>query len=189
MSIVVTIVLLHLGLLFAVAGVSKALSITLFTHQIEAHDIIPAALRIPLVYFIVTFEIVLGIWLMTGLFYRLAAGLAVALLSSFLLYHALLRRVGSGTECGCMGEPSQRDSTIASPAGILLNALAALTLAVLGSDQRHVYGWRFAVAMTGAALALRLFISWRNVAVKRLLEARVVDSMQVATTSSRSGGP
>lgn len=89
---------------------------------------------------IVASELVLGIWLISGIAYRAAALAAAVLLALFLVYRFGLRALGpNGASCGCLG-----DSRAADAMGVGLNLLVALAIATVGSStNRYPLGVSF----------------------------------------------
>lgn len=116
-------ILLLLGTVFAAAGVSKLLSPDPFRNTLR--KLVPAALVGPVSIGIPVQELLLAMWLITGVAPREAAAVAVVVLLGFTsILLKMWRRGMSG--CGCFGEAAD-----SAPSGIARNVvLIALALCV-----------------------------------------------------------
>src|SRR6185437_2969978 len=92
-----------LGLVFLLAGVSKALDMRAFAGEISAYQIVPAALVQPMAIALPLLEILLGVYLLVGLMQRWAAAAAGALLLIFIAAMAWALARGLALDCGCFG--------------------------------------------------------------------------------------
>lgn len=92
-----------LGVIFVVAGVSKVGHPDVFAAQIAGFRLLPAALVAPLAISLPFLEILLGAYLILGLFTRTAAWVAVVLLAVFDLAIASAVIRGMSVSCGCFG--------------------------------------------------------------------------------------
>ena len=92
-----------LGVIFVVAGVSKVGHPDVFAAQIAGFRLLPAALIAPLAVSLPFLEILLGAYLILGLFTRTAAWVAVVLLAVFDLAIASAVIRGMSVSCGCFG--------------------------------------------------------------------------------------
>jgi uncharacterized membrane protein YphA (DoxX/SURF4 family) len=102
-GIVVLVLRLVLGAIFIVAGVSKVGHADMFAAQIAGFRIVPQAVIAPMAVGLPFLEILLGGYLVLGLFTRAAAWVAVAMLFAFdaAIASAVVR--GMTVSCGCFG--------------------------------------------------------------------------------------
>jgi hypothetical protein len=129
---IISLALVHLGLFFSVAGLTKALSPRAFGLTLTQHGLVPKPLCHVTAWIVFIAELFLGVWLVSGIEYHIAAGFATVILGSFLLYRMALRAFGpDGAECGCLG-----NLNTAGPegTGVVLNLLVALTVIVIGGN-------------------------------------------------------
>jgi len=99
----ITLILrLFLALVFLVAGFSKVTQPWTFVHTVEGYNMLPTALARPFGLALPWIEVMLGIYLLIGLFIRITAVAVVALLAVFLV--ALAVQIGNGHtgNCGCV---------------------------------------------------------------------------------------
>jgi putative oxidoreductase len=94
---------LILGAIFIVAGASKVGHAAEFAAQIAAFRILPTAVIAPMALVLPFFELLLGAYLIIGLFTRGAAWVAVLLLTAFDLAIASAVVRGMTVNCGCFG--------------------------------------------------------------------------------------
>jgi uncharacterized membrane protein YphA (DoxX/SURF4 family) len=95
---------LAVGVIFLLAGVAKLASPGTFTATLLAYDVLPVGLLRPLALILPWVEVVVGLYLLVGLFARPAAWVAIALLAVFMgaIGQAVLRGL-SLEDCGCFG--------------------------------------------------------------------------------------
>jgi uncharacterized membrane protein YphA (DoxX/SURF4 family) len=95
---------LAVGFIFLLAGVTKLVNPGTFMATLLAYDVLPVALLRPLALMLPWFEVVVGVYLLLGLFTRPAAWVAIGLLVVFMLAiaQAVLRGL-SLEDCGCFG--------------------------------------------------------------------------------------
>lgn len=95
---------LAVGLVFVLAGISKLVAPGTFSATLLAYDLLPVALLRPVALSLPWVELVVGLYLLAGLFTRVAAWAAIGLLAVFMLAigQALLRGL-SLEDCGCFG--------------------------------------------------------------------------------------
>jgi uncharacterized membrane protein YphA (DoxX/SURF4 family) len=118
-----------LGGVFLAAGVLKVGSPNLFAETIAAFRILPQFFIAPLAIGLPLFEIGLGLYLLLGLFTRVAAIVAGIELLVFAAAIASIVVRGISINCGCFGEA---DSSPASWLDVLRDlVLAALTLPLI----------------------------------------------------------
>ena len=99
----VLILRVGLGAIFIVAGASKAGHAAEFAAQIAGFRLLPQAVIIPLAMVLPYLEILLGGYLIVGLFTRVTAWLAVVLFALFDLAIASAVVRGMTVSCGCFG--------------------------------------------------------------------------------------
>ena len=103
-----------------------------FMMDISAYRLVPEWGVEPLAYFLPPFEIVLGLWLLTGWQLRFSALLSGALLGGFWLAMFITYMRGIEANCGCgFGEEPISPRTLARDAAMVLVAVFLM-----------VYGWR-----------------------------------------------
>jgi uncharacterized membrane protein YphA (DoxX/SURF4 family) len=102
-SVLVLVLRLVLGTIFIVAGASKIGHAIEFTQQIAAFRLLPQPAIAPLAIGLPFLEVLLGGYLVLGLFTRISAWVAVALLLAFdgAIASAVVR--GLTLSCGCFG--------------------------------------------------------------------------------------
>ena len=110
MSWVVLVLRVVLGAIFVVAGASKIGHAADFAAQIAGFRILPASVIAPLALVLPFLEVLLGAYLIVGLFTRAAAWIAALLLLVFdgAIASAVIR--GMSVSCGCFG-PSDKTVT------------------------------------------------------------------------------
>lgn len=151
----------HLALLFALPGLVKVCNRSTFTRALRKASIIPHAVQGPVAHAIPMTEVVLGVWLITGVWPRAAFTTAAALLASFTAYQFLLARNGS-FDCGCTGRTESGGSHTASIAGAAFNLLLATTCAIIASG-RFRYPIRASEILFVSAVALVGIVAVRAV--------------------------
>jgi uncharacterized membrane protein YphA (DoxX/SURF4 family) len=99
-----------LGLVFVAAGALKIGHADVFASEIAGFQLLPHALIAPLALLLPFLELMIGIYLILGLFTRFAAWFAAAEMALFAaaIASAVLR--GISTSCGCFG-PSDHATT------------------------------------------------------------------------------
>lgn len=114
-----------------------------FMMDISAYRLVPEWGVEPLAYFLPPFEIVLGLWLLTGWQLRFSALLSGALLGGFWLAMFITYMRGIEANCGCgFGEEPISPRTLARDAAMVLVAVFLM-----------VYGWRAARARSSVTPA------------------------------------
>ena len=118
---------LVIGGIFIVAGASKVGHAALFAAQIAGFRLLPQAVIAPLALGLPFLEIMLGGYLVLGLFTRASAWVAVVLLAAFdgAIASAVVR--GMSVSCGCFGP---NDATVTTWAEVARDAIFVL-LAVI----------------------------------------------------------
>lgn len=117
-----------LGALFVVAGASKVGHADLFAAEIAGFRLLPAALIAPIAIALPFLEMLLGVYLILGLFTRTAAWIAVALFAVFDLAIASAVVRGMTVSCGCFG-PS--DATVTSWPEVARDAVLVVLAAIV----------------------------------------------------------
>jgi uncharacterized membrane protein YphA (DoxX/SURF4 family) len=126
MGIVVLVLRVALGLTFIVAGGLKIGHADLFASQIAGFEVLPHALIAPLALLLPFVEVLVGAYLIIGLFTRAAAIAAAMLLAVFdgAIAWAVVR--GLHTSCGCFGPADQTTTSwgeVARDAAIVIVAI------------------------------------------------------------------
>ncbi len=130
---------LVLGLVFVFAGFSKVRAPQAFADDVAAYRILPLdgidlfALGLPI------FELVLGLWLLTGWRRRSAAFCASCVLLVFLAAVAWARMRGLTIDCGCFG-----DGAFSGPASGLAWVLGRNLLLAAGALFLYASEWQAA---------------------------------------------
>jgi uncharacterized membrane protein YphA (DoxX/SURF4 family) len=117
-----------LGALFVVAGASKVGHADVFAAEIAGFRLLPAAVIAPIAIALPFLEMLLGVYLILGLFTRTAAWIAVALFAVFDLAIASAVVRGMTISCGCFG-PS--DATVTSWAEVARDAVLVVLAALV----------------------------------------------------------
>lgn len=124
----VLVLRLVLGAIFIVAGASKIGHAAFFAAQIAGFRILPSFLIAPMALVLPFLEVLLGGYLVIGLFTRTSAWIATALLAIFDLAIASAVIRGLAVNCGCFG-PS--DPTVTSWAEVARDAVFVLLAVVV----------------------------------------------------------
>jgi uncharacterized membrane protein YphA (DoxX/SURF4 family) len=119
---------LVLGAIFIVAGVSKIGHAIEFATQIAAFRLVPQPLIAPMAIALPFLEVLLGGYLVLGLFTRAAAWIAAVLLLAFdgAIASAVVR--GLSVSCGCFGP---NDATVTSWGEVARDAIFVLLAVVV----------------------------------------------------------
>jgi uncharacterized membrane protein YphA (DoxX/SURF4 family) len=119
---------LVLGAIFIVAGVSKIGHAIEFATQIAAFRLVPQPLIAPIAIALPFLEVLLGGYLVLGLFTRAAAWIAAVLLLAFdgAIASAVVR--GLSVSCGCFGP---NDATVTSWGEVARDAVFVLLAVVV----------------------------------------------------------
>jgi uncharacterized membrane protein YphA (DoxX/SURF4 family) len=110
-TVLVLIFRLAVGLLFVWAGSSKIGHADVFAAQIAAFGLVPHPLVAPLALLLPYFEVLLGLYLVVGLYTRVAALVAVVQLAIFAVAIGSAVARGLALSCGCFGPA---DKTVTS---------------------------------------------------------------------------
>jgi len=97
---------LVIGATFIYAGVVKALSPIRFTNDIHNYRLLPWSMAVALAFYLPWLEIVCGLAVVLGRFYRAAIALLLALTIIFIVASATARIRGIDISCGCFGHLS-----------------------------------------------------------------------------------
>jgi uncharacterized membrane protein YphA (DoxX/SURF4 family) len=93
---------LLLAIVFLLAGASKVTQPWVFVHTVENYGMLPAGVARPFGLALPWVEMLLGLYLLIGLFTRVTAIVTAALLAMFMVALATqLARGGTGIGCGC----------------------------------------------------------------------------------------
>src|SRR5579884_1584342 len=115
-SLILVLILVHLGLLLGVAGAVKAADLGAFTAQLSAHELVPARLVRLAAFTTPAAEVSVGLWLLSGIQPRLALLSGTSLLGVFLVYRLLMRLARVRTPCGCFGSATQSEGIASAEA-------------------------------------------------------------------------
>jgi uncharacterized membrane protein YphA (DoxX/SURF4 family) len=141
-------ILLLLGAVFAVAGISKLLSPDPFRTTLR--KLMPQTVAHPATYAIPVQELVLAAWLLSGLAPRLAAAVTILVLLGF--SSVLLRIWRLGLSCGCFGAAAE-----SAPAGLARNAAMILLAACVALPDVRIQGpWAGGAGTVVARLTIAL---------------------------------
>ncbi len=124
---------LALAVILIYAGWAKlypSANVYQFMMDISAYRLVPEWSVEPLAYFLPPFEIVLGLWLLTGWQLRFSALLSGALLGGFWLAMFITYMRGIEANCGCgFGEEPISPRTLARDAAMVLVAVFLMVYA------------------------------------------------------------
>lgn len=103
-SIFVLIARLVLGAIFVYAAYAKLLEPwQLFAMNIDSYNVLPLAMAETAAHFIPWFEMLLGLWLISGVWLRVSGTIASAVLLTFIVLMARAYAKGMQINCGCFG--------------------------------------------------------------------------------------
>lgn len=128
LPVAVLILRILIGAVFVVAGFSKAGHAELFAAQIAGFRLLPQIVIAPLALVLPYLEMLLGGYLIVGLFTRASAWIAVALLALFDLAIASAVVRGLTISCGCFGP---NDTTVTSWAEVARDAVLVVLAAIV----------------------------------------------------------
>jgi len=132
MNIVVLIVRVGLGAVFIVAGGAKIGHAAYFAAQIAAFHLLPQPVIGPMALLLPFLEVLLGGYLVIGLYARLAGWIAAIQLLIFAVAIASAVVRGMTISCGCFGPDDQTVTSWPEAGRDVLLALAALVVALRG---------------------------------------------------------
>lgn len=125
-SVVVIAITVHLGILLSVSGTAKAADVRTFSLYLSLHQVLPRSSIQALSRAVPVAEIIIGVFLLGGLFPKAALLTCLALLTLFLVYRATLYRWGaSQAECGCHG-PVALGNPLAESIALMVNGVLGL---------------------------------------------------------------
>ena len=129
---VVLVLRVAIGVIFVVAGASKVGHAPEFAAQIAGFRLLPQAVIAPMALVLPFLEILLGGYLVVGLFTRMAAWVAVLLFAAFdgAIASAVVR--GMTVSCGCFGPNDKTVTTWAEVARDAVFVLLAVVVALRG---------------------------------------------------------
>ena len=120
---------LALGAVFCYAAYTKLRQPWLvFALSIDAYRMLPSWAVFAVARCLPWAELALGLWLLSGLYLRLAALLSTLLLAVFYIAMVRLYLAGGGIDCGCFGVGEAISPTTLTRDGLLLLASASLVL-------------------------------------------------------------
>jgi uncharacterized membrane protein YphA (DoxX/SURF4 family) len=129
MALFVLILRIALGATFVVAGGLKIGHADVFASQIAGFQLLPQPLVAPLALLLPFVEVLVGAYLIIGLFTRAAAVAAAILLAVFDLAIALAVVRGLHASCGCFGPADQTTTSWTEVARDGVIALVAIVIA------------------------------------------------------------
>jgi uncharacterized membrane protein YphA (DoxX/SURF4 family) len=107
---IVLVLRVALGLVFLAAGGLKVGHADVFASEIAGFQLLPHPLIAPLALLLPFLELMIGVYLIVGLFTRFAAWFAAAEMAVFAVAIASAVLRGISTSCGCFG-PSDKSTT------------------------------------------------------------------------------
>src|SRR5271154_5405711 len=110
MDRIVLVLRIALGLVFLAAGALKVGHADVFASEIAGFQLLPHPFIAPLALLLPFLELMIGIYLILGLFTRFAAWFAAAEMALFSLAIASAVLRGISTSCGCFG-PADKATT------------------------------------------------------------------------------
>ncbi|MEO7039422.1 MAG: MauE/DoxX family redox-associated membrane protein [Candidatus Elarobacter sp.] len=128
LPVAILILRVLIGAVFVVAGFSKAGHADVFAAQIAGFRLLPQLVIAPLALVLPYLEMLLGGYLIVGLFTRTSAWIAVVLLGAFdaAIASAVVR--GLTISCGCFGP---NDTTVTSWAEVARDAVLVVLAAIV----------------------------------------------------------
>lgn len=93
---------IFLAIVFLVAGGSKVVQPWVFVHTVEGYNMLPNAIARPFGLALPWIEVLIGVYLLIGLFTRAAAAAAAVLLATFLVALSVQIARGHTGNCGCV---------------------------------------------------------------------------------------
>ena len=132
MNAVVLVLRVGLGAVFIVAGASKIGHAALFASQIAAFALVPQPIIGPMALLLPFLEVLLGGYLVIGLYVRLDGWIAAIQLLIFAAAIASAVSRGMVISCGCFGPSDQTVTSWPEAGRDVLLALVALVVALRG---------------------------------------------------------
>jgi uncharacterized membrane protein YphA (DoxX/SURF4 family) len=139
-----------LGLMFVVAGASKAVDPWSFLSALGSYGV-PSALRVPIAVALPAAELVVGVMLLAGWATRMASAVAGAMLAIFILAIGYGAWIGSLEECGCFGPFIQRSPRDAALIDLVMAGLAFAVWRASAATKVALQGWK-AATVAGVGL-------------------------------------
>jgi uncharacterized membrane protein YphA (DoxX/SURF4 family) len=141
----------QLGMPWSLGSVGTSLS--MFAMQVDSYQMLPASLVSAVAHFLPIFELVLGLWLLTGIGLRWSSLIATLTLGTFFTVMVRSYALHLGIACGCFGPGEQiGPKTLTRDGSLLVLALIVLAGAFLtrrGGGSRPTSG---AASGSGATL-------------------------------------
>ena len=128
LPVAVLILRVLIGAVFLVAGISKAGHAELFAAEIAGFRLLPQIVIAPMALALPYLEMMLGGYLIVGLFTRVSAWIAVALLAMFDLAIASAVVRGLTISCGCFGP---NDTAVTSWTEVARDAVLVVLAAIV----------------------------------------------------------
>jgi uncharacterized membrane protein YphA (DoxX/SURF4 family) len=127
-NLVVLILRVAIGAIFIAAGVSKIGHAAIFASEIAGFRIVPQPIIAPLAVMLPFFEVLLGGYLVIGLYTRIAGIVGAVQLAIFAAAIASAVMRGMSVSCGCFGP---NDATTTSWGEVARDAAIALAAALV----------------------------------------------------------
>jgi hypothetical protein len=180
-NVLVGLALIHLGGLLSISGLAKCVGHRAFVQTLASHDLLPRGTYAPVAWTVIASELIVGVWLFSGVAFRAAAAFASVVLACFLAYRvALAIFAPEGAECGCHGTQGphySRSMPVADALGLVLNLVVALVLAASPLMHRStLYPPRVSALLAGAAVTFLIALS----AVRRQALIRARSTSEIA---------
>jgi uncharacterized membrane protein YphA (DoxX/SURF4 family) len=125
-NVLVLVLRVAIGAIFLVAGASKIGHVNVFATEIAGFRIVPQPLVAPLAVLLPFVEVLLGGYLIVGLYTRVAGWIAAVQLAIFAAAIASTVVRGMAVSCGCFGP---NDATVTSWPEVARDAALALVAA------------------------------------------------------------
>lgn len=182
---------LTIGVVFAAAGISKAISARSFVKIVRDYAILPTSLTIPVAGLVVGAEVAVGFALLSGVVVWFAIPLAFLLVTSFAVAVSVNLLRDRKIACGCFGS-SERIS-VGTLIRLMVLLCACIAVPVLGGRNPSVTTQTIFTDGRSAAYVLdTLLLSAFLVAVlawlSRLTDLRVLVTLQPRRSDEARGG-
>jgi hypothetical protein len=144
------------GILFA-AAILKAFDPSLFAMQITAHKVTPAVWSMPLAYFFIAVELLLGIALLLRLLPRWTHLGFIALMVGFIVVTAIAWSHGNTKECGCFGRSVGQGPLTVIIRDVVLIAISLVSVWLLRDAKTPRYSHLLAAVLIPLAFLFTAF--------------------------------
>lgn len=173
--ILLVLALVHLGLLFAVAGLTKGLSASSFRSQLLDHHLLPTWSYSAVAWGLPGVEFSVGLMLLSGFEPRFSAAVATIMLCLFVAYRLALIRGGSSGDqppCACFGNVqfTRELGSRAELVGVGVNLAIAATATALAAGE-FAYSPMVSVVSTSVAVASFVVVVLLRASVRKAVAA------------------